>query len=202
MIKVGIILVLAGLVMIYAFYNMVDLGLVAVVIGIFFILVGVFTPRVEAKGGYPMAGITEVMVRASVEPKEVEVEEAPVEEVGADEDEIDLLARLITAEIGYSNAYDPVDYEDACYLTGSVVLNRMKNPKWPDTIEGVIYQPGQYAVVDNGMINRPYDEVAFEIAEELLTYGTIEDPGIVYQATFRQGSGVYRQIGATYFCFE
>ena len=119
---------------------------------------------------------------------------------------MDLLARLITSEVGYSNAYDPLDYEQACYLTGSVVINRMKHEKFPDTLEEVIYQHSgdtyQYAVVPNGAINRPYDDVAYEIAEELLTVGTTVDESCIYQANFVQGSGIYRQIGSLFFCYE
>lgn len=179
---------------------MIDIGLILTIAGLFAIGAGAFKLTVHASGGYSRAGICEVMARATVEP--VTVEENEVEEVGADSGEIDLLARLITSEIGYSTAYDPLDYEEACYLTGSVVLNRMKSEKFPDTLQGVIYQPGQYAVVDNGMINRPYDEIAFEIAEELLTYGTTVDESIIYQSLGIQGSGVFRQIGKTYFCYE
>ena len=199
-IAIGVILIVAGIFLMYRWYGMIDIGLILTIAGLFAIGAGAFKLTVHASGGYPRAGICEVMARATVEP--VTVEENEVEEVGADSGEIDLLARLITSEIGYSTAYDPLDYEEACYLTGSVVLNRMKSEKFPDTLQGVIYQPGQYAVVDNGMINRPYDEVAFEIAEELLTYGTTVDESIIYQSLGIQGSGVFRQIGKTYFCYE
>ena len=204
MIIFGIALIIAGLVMMYAFYDLVDIGMITAIIGVFFIILWAFTPKVEAKGmGYPSAGITKVIAQALSQP--IEVEPAPVEEVGANAEDIDLLARLITAEIGYQTSYDPVDYEDACYICGSVVLNRMANDKFPDTLEGVIYQREpvlQYQCTVNGQIERPFDEMAFEIAEELLTYGTEVDPAVVYQSRSKQGSGVYRKIGRTYFCYE
>ena len=208
MIVAGIILIIIGLILMYAFYNLIDVGLIAMIAGIFMIIAGVFSPKVDAAShGFPIAGISEVMIEATTKPLTVEINE--VVEVGISDEEadlmetdIDLLARLITAEVGYSTAYDPTDYEMACYLTGSVVINRMAHEQYPEALEEVIYQPGQYAVVNNGAINRPYDDIAWEIAEELLTCGTTVDPAIIYQANFRQGSGVYQQIGNLYFCYE
>lgn len=114
------------------------------------------------------------------------------------EGEIDLLARLMTAEQGY-NA-DEEDY----YLTGSVVINRIKSNSFPNSMYEVIYQsnPDQYQCISNGSINREYDEVAWEIAEELLTYGTSINERVVYQAEFEQGSEIYTQRGNTYYCYE
>jgi hypothetical protein len=120
-----------------------------------------------------------------------------------DEADIELLARLITAEQGYADNYeDELDYEERAYLCGSVVINRMKSDKFPNTLQEVINQPGQYQCVSNGHINKEYDDIAWEIAEELLVYGTTIDESIVFQAEFQQGSGTYRKIGNTYFCYE
>lgn len=203
---IGFILIAVGLVMMYSFYNLVDIGLVVCIVGIFFVLCGAFTPKVEAKApSYPIAGISKVMIEATTKPLTVEtseVVEVGIEEADQMEQDIDLLARLITAEVGYSTAYDPLDYELACYLTGSVVLNRMKHEQYPDTLEGVIYDPGQYSPTWNGSINRPYDDTAWEIAEELLTYGTDIDESVIFQANFEQGSGVYQEIGNLKFCYE
>lgn len=118
------------------------------------------------------------------------------EEPMTTEEEIDLLARLLTAEQGYDA--DEYDY----YLTGSVVINRVISEKFPNSIYNVIYQPGQYECTWNGHIKREYDMVAWEIAEELLTEGTQLDERIVYQAEFKQGSGVYEKRGRTYYCYE
>jgi hypothetical protein len=120
-----------------------------------------------------------------------------------DEADIELLAKLITAEQGYADNYeDELDYEERAYLCGSVVINRMKSDKFPNTLQEVINQPGQYQCVRNGHINKEYDDIAWEIAEELLVYGTTIDESIVFQAEFQQGSGTYRKIGNTYFCYE
>jgi hypothetical protein len=121
--------------------------------------------------------------------------EEPPELKLTNEEEIELLARLITAETGGTDEY-------LSYLTGSVVINRMKSDKFPNTVFAVIYQKNQYECTWNGHIYKPYTDLAWEIAEELLTYGTTIDESVVYQSEFTQGGGVFQQIGRTYFCYE
>lgn len=145
--------------------------------------------------GYPTAGITAMMNATmknalSEEPRQYTQEE------------VELLARLITAEVGYAENYEDIDeYEEACYLSGSVVLNRMKSERFPNTFMEVITQDGQYECTWNGHINRDYDEIAFEIADGLLTDGSEAPENIYWQAEFKQGDGVYKKIGNTYFCY-
>ena len=117
------------------------------------------------------------------------------EEPELDENEIDLLARLMTAEQGYNAT------ETEYYYTGSVVLNRVNNKRFPNSIYNVIYQNGQYECVSNKHINRPYADVAWEIAEDLLINGSILPENVVFQAEFKQGRGIYAKIGRTYFCY-
>ncbi len=147
-------------------------------------------------------------MKADIQPEENEVDEVAVpmaDDTNPDisMDDIDLLARLITAEEGYALSYEGDKRQeiiDCYYHCGGVVLNRMKSHEFPDTLEGVIYQRGQYDVVNNGAINRDYDDIAYEVAEELLTYGTDIPDDVVFQAEFVQGSGVYKKIGNQYFC--
>ena len=40
---------------------------------------------------------------------------------------------------------------------GAVILNRVKDPRFPNTIAGVIYQPGAFTAVSDGQINVPID---------------------------------------------
>ena len=40
---------------------------------------------------------------------------------------------------------------------GAVVLNRVKDPRFPNTIAGVIYQPSAFTAVTDGQINVPID---------------------------------------------
>ena len=164
------------------------------------ILAGAVTQTRAYTRGYPIAGATAYLATQL----EIALKEEPP--MGS-QDDIELLAKLITAEQGYASNYDDeYEYEERAYLCGSVVINRMNSEKFPNTLKEVVYQHKgdkyQYQCVKNGTINRDYDDIAWEIAEELLAYGTTIDEKVVYQAEFPQGSGVYRQIGNTYFCYE
>ncbi len=43
-------------------------------------------------------------------------------------------------------------------LYGAVILNRVKNADFPNTVAGVIYQPGAFTAVSDGQINIPIEE--------------------------------------------
>lgn len=113
------------------------------------------------------------------------------------DESVNKLAHLISNEVGILG-------EDAMYIAGSVVLNRVEDNDFSDSINGVIYQrnPIQYACAWNGMLEREPLPVAYEIAEDLITNGTTVPVNVVYQAQFQQGHGVYRKIGNTYFCYK
>ncbi|NLG89320.1 MAG: spore cortex-lytic enzyme SleB [Clostridiaceae bacterium] len=40
---------------------------------------------------------------------------------------------------------------------GAVILNRVASPDFPNTVAGVIYQPGAFTAVSDGQINVPID---------------------------------------------
>lgn len=71
---------------------------------------------------------------------------APEPEPAYSADERELLARVIMAEAGTT--------EDlyGCCLVGNVVLNRVRSAGWPNTIYGVVSQPGQFETWSNGAI--------------------------------------------------
>lgn len=60
----------------------------------------------------------------------------------------------------------------------AVVLNRVKNSSFPNSIAGVIYQPGAFTAVSDGQINLTPDSTARKAAQDALngwdpTYGSI-----------------------------
>lgn len=60
----------------------------------------------------------------------------------------------------------------------AVVLNRVADPRFPNTIAGVIYQPGAFTAVSDGQINLTPDEESLKAARDALngwdpTYGAI-----------------------------
>ena len=61
---------------------------------------------------------------------------------------------------------------------GAVVLNRVRDSRFPSTIAGVIYQPGAFSVVYDGQINLQPNQTAYNAARDALngwdpTYGCI-----------------------------
>jgi spore germination cell wall hydrolase CwlJ-like protein len=118
------------------------------------------------------------------------------EQNSVDQDELYLLAHLINAEAGSSWCSDELQI----YVV-SVVLNRMASSSFPNTMYGVIYQSGQYACTWDGNFEKEPTERAWRNAEYVLTNGSQLPSNVLYQAQFKQGSGVHCQIGDTYFCY-
>lgn len=113
------------------------------------------------------------------------------------EEDIDLLAHLLYAEAGSSWIAD-----ETLYYVGSVVLNRVNSKYFPDTLYDVIYQKGQYACTWDGNIEKDPTPRCYEIAEDLLKNGSVLPENVVYQASFKQGSGVYSYQDTLYFCYQ
>ena len=61
----------------------------------------------------------------------------------------------------------------------ATVLNRVANPKFPDTIAGVIYQAGAYTCVDDGQINLSPDSTARKAAQDAIN-GWDPTSGCIY----------------------
>jgi N-acetylmuramoyl-L-alanine amidase len=82
-----------------------------------------------------------------------------------------LLARLISAEARGEPYVGQV-------AVGAVVLNRVNHPSFPNSISGVIYQPGAFSCLDDGQFDEPVAESAYRAAQEALngydpSYGAI-----------------------------
>ncbi|WP_082036167.1 cell wall hydrolase [Bacillus sp. B-jedd] len=77
-------------------------------------------------------------------------------------EEKDLLARLVHAEA----KGEPFKGKVA---VAEVVLNRMEDEKFPDTVKGVIYEKRQFDPVANGEINKPAGSEAKKAVDEALS---------------------------------
>ncbi len=75
--------------------------------------------------------------------------------------EFELLARLIHGEARGESYIGQV-------AVGAVILNRVIDPYFPDTIIEVIYQPGQFSPVANGQINLRPNRTAYRAAKAAL----------------------------------
>ncbi len=130
-----------------------------------------------------------------------------IDKTGADEIKISfqdlfLLSKIITSEAGSERLSN-----EWRMCVGEVVLNRVASPEFPDTVEEVIMQEGQYAGVNTDefiyYLNPTGDSV--NVALRLLQGERLMEPWVVFQANFKQGSGVYARYydslyGYTYFC--
>lgn len=128
--------------------------------------------------------------------------EPPAEEAAKyTEEDLDLLARLIWREMG--SRWIP---DEEQLKTGSVVVNRMAHPAFPDTLREVIYQPGQYAPAMGGTLETAEpDQRTKDNARRLLEQGSVLPPDVVYQSGSIQGpvhSSYYDRIlgTTTYYC--
>lgn len=120
-----------------------------------------------------------------------------IEIVTYTEEELELLARVIFAEAGSNWCSDKMQQ-----YTGSVVLNRMASPLFPNTMREVVYQRGQYSCARSGSINKIPNERAYNCARFLLENGSVLPSNIIFQSQHRQGDGLYEQVQNMYFCYK
>lgn len=114
------------------------------------------------------------------------------------EEELDMLSRVIFAEAGSDCISD-----EHQQLVGAVVLNRIADLRFPDTMKEVIWAKGQYACIQNGTYWLKPSERAIENARKVLSGEVITPTNLVFQAEFIQGE-VYKTFetpySTTYFC--
>lgn len=78
--------------------------------------------------------------------------------------ETDLLARLVEAEAKGESFEGKV-------AVAEVVLNRVQNGNFPNSIEAVVYQTGQFSPVTNGAIYKPATDVSIEAVKVAVNNG-------------------------------
>ena len=91
---------------------------------------------------------------------------------GAESGDLALLARLISAEA----RGEPYTGQVA---VGAVVMNRVEHPSFPNSISGVIYQPGAFSCLQDGQWDEPVADSAYRAAREALA-GADPTGGAIY----------------------
>lgn len=88
--------------------------------------------------------------------------------------DLQLMARAINGEA----RGEPYEGQVA---VGAVILNRVKDSRFPNSISGVIYQSGAFTAVADGQINAPIDEgsTVYKAAQDALN-GWDPTGGCVY----------------------
>jgi hypothetical protein len=127
--------------------------------------------------------------------------ETETERTYTDED-LYVLSHIISAEAGNCG-------EDMLIAVGSVVLNRVADERFPNTIKDVVFQTEptlQYSPIRDGSYDKEPTDDALEVAEFLLENGSQLPADVIYQSNEIIGE-YYTQIepppgvGKTmYFC--
>ncbi len=110
-----------------------------------------------------------------------------------------LLAKVISAEA----RSEPYEGQVA---VGAVIMNRIDHPSFPNTLPGVVYQPGAFSCMDDGQIDQPIAESCYRAAADALA-GVDPSGGAVYYynpatATNKwiRGLPIIKTIGKHVFC--
>lgn len=118
---------------------------------------------------------------------------------GYSNSDVNLLANIISAEARGESFEGQV-------AVGAVVLNRVEHPSFPDTLSGVVYQPGAFTAITDGQINEAIAESARKAAREALN-GADPSGGAIYYYNPDKTSNkwirtrpVIKRIGSHLFC--
>jgi N-acetylmuramoyl-L-alanine amidase len=102
-------------------------------------------------------------------------------------EELYLLAKIIFAEAGYESIEGQV-------AVGNVILNRMKDPRFPSTIRDVIYQPHQFTPAHNGSLEAVVpSESSIWAAQQALTGKNYVSDALYFFNPIRQSSNAFFQ---------
>lgn len=110
-----------------------------------------------------------------------------------DDEELELLARVVQAEAGNQGLYGK-------QLVVDVIFNRVDSSKFPNTVEGVCSQSGQFSVYASGAIYR--------VEPDIETYQAIcleldnrENDFILYFNNSGFGKNPWKKVGDHYFSY-
>lgn len=126
--------------------------------------------------------------------------------------------RILTTTVFHEEGHTT---EQLRQYVAQVVLNRVEDSRFPDTVKGVITQPGQYstkyatveaanAIQATDSKNGTYYYGICEDSVKAAMMGQVEMPSnVLYQANFSQGKGVWKSVyfnsgwyaSTSYFCY-
>lgn len=115
-------------------------------------------------------------------------------------DDLYLLAKFIYYEAGSDWLTDEMRL-----CVGEVIINRARSPEYPNTIEKVIFQPGQFACAeDEQFVDCVPPYACIKAALRLLQGERMLEPQVIYCGSEPQGTIFAtfcdRVLGYTYFC--
>ena len=118
--------------------------------------------------------VNDIVVKNTDSEKQENKEEQEVkkEVVSLNDDQLYLLSKLVAAEARGESYQGQV-------AVAAVVLNRVQDSRFPDSIEDVIYQKNAFSVVKNGYIDIKPTEESYKAAKEAL-YGNDPTNDAIY----------------------
>lgn len=90
----------------------------------------------------------------------------------ATDNDLYMLSRMISAEA----RGEPYEGQVA---VGAVILNRVNHPSFPNTISGVLYQPGAFSALMDGQYDQPIADISRRAAKDALN-GWDPSGGAIY----------------------
>lgn len=110
------------------------------------------------------------------------------------DEELYILSHLINGEAGGHS-------KELQIGVGSVVLNRVKDKRFPNTIKEVVFQKGQYACTWDGNYDKEPSQAVIDVTIDLLKNGSQLPNYIIFHANFRQANSTYKIVDGVYFCY-
>lgn len=184
------------------------LSLTVISYAVGFVCAGDSVPPISTTCGTFMSGtVTSTSTTVAKTNAETNSETVAETKLNYTEDELFCMAAAIYNEAGSENCSD-----DTRRMVGYVILNRVNDIRYPNTIRGVLEEKGQYGrfyytgieFLDRGdsYWESHYQDRAYRIAAEVLeSRDNIPIPSnVLFQAEFKQGVSVYKYQDGLYFC--
>lgn len=121
------------------------------------------------------------------------------------EDELEMMALVIYQEAGGDDCSD-----ETRLMVGTVVMNRVADDRFPNTIRGVLTQRAQYGLLHwTGLVWPARANArgeanavarAYDCAERILLGERLLPSDVIWQAEFEQGTEVVAYQDGMYFC--
>ncbi len=118
---------------------------------------------------------------------------------GYSSSDYNLLARLISAEARGEPYVGQV-------AVGAVVLNRVSHPSFPNTVSGVIYQPGAFTCLNDGQFWKEVSDTSYRAAKDALN-GWDPSGGAIYyynpataKSSWIRSRPIIYRVGRHVFC--
>lgn len=106
----------------------------------------------------------------------------------------------LLAEVMYWENWDTDKDHLAAYYTGAVVMNRVNSKEWANSVEGVLYQKGQYSTTKY-FFTKEIPPECRKMAIDILSNGTPDVPKNVIFQSMRPLGKVWKKVNTDYFCY-